>query len=129
MDPNLFYLDWERLSEVMVAIIILAFLIERALAWLFELDLYKRSLSKLKLKPYIALLVSFFICWYWNFDSLSIIFVKDSTTLVGVWITAAIIAGGSKGAIELFKKINVVKEETQNPTQGTTAQNTATQKP
>ena len=36
MDPNLFHLDWERVSEVLVAIVILAFLLERALAVLFE---------------------------------------------------------------------------------------------
>jgi len=36
MDPNLFHLDWERTLEALVGIIVLAFLLERALAPLFE---------------------------------------------------------------------------------------------
>jgi len=36
MDPNLFHLDWERTLEALVAIIVLSFLIERALAMVFE---------------------------------------------------------------------------------------------
>ena len=32
MDPNLFFLDWERTFEVLISIIVLAFLLERALA-------------------------------------------------------------------------------------------------
>jgi hypothetical protein len=31
MDPNLFHLDWERLAEVLAAVVVMAFLIERAL--------------------------------------------------------------------------------------------------
>lgn len=36
MDPNLFHLDWERVGEVLATIVVLAFLLERALAVLFE---------------------------------------------------------------------------------------------
>lgn len=36
MDPNLFHLDWERTIEALVAIIVLAFFVERACALLFE---------------------------------------------------------------------------------------------
>jgi hypothetical protein len=36
MDPNLFHLDWERTLEALVAIIVLAFFVERACALVFE---------------------------------------------------------------------------------------------
>jgi hypothetical protein len=36
MDPNLYHLDWERTLEVLATIIVLAFVVERALSLLFE---------------------------------------------------------------------------------------------
>ena len=111
MDPNLFYLDWARLTEVLVSIIVLAFFVERALNWLFELELYKKSLHKFKIKPYIALAVSYFICYAWKFDALSIVFVQESTGVPGYLITAGIIAGGSKGAIVLFENLKIIKKQ------------------
>lgn len=35
-DPDLFHLDWEHTFEVLAAVFILAFVVERALAPLFE---------------------------------------------------------------------------------------------
>ena len=43
VDPNLFFLDFERVSEVMLTIIVLALLIERALALLFESRLFNHQ--------------------------------------------------------------------------------------
>jgi len=34
--PERFYVDWERLFEVLVALMVVSFLLERALALLFE---------------------------------------------------------------------------------------------
>jgi hypothetical protein len=42
MDPNLFHLDWERTFEALVAIIVLAFFVERACALVFESRWYIR---------------------------------------------------------------------------------------
>lgn len=36
IDPNLFHMDWERTFEVLIVIILLAFIVERALAIIFE---------------------------------------------------------------------------------------------
>mgnify|MGYP006280759889 FL=1 len=36
MDPNLFHIDFEQLMEVLLTIIVLSFLVERALSILFE---------------------------------------------------------------------------------------------
>lgn len=42
VDPNLFHLDWERTFEALVAIIVLAFFVERSCALLFESRWYIR---------------------------------------------------------------------------------------
>ena len=132
VDPNLFYLDFERVSEVLLTILVFALLIERALSIIFESRLFiervdytvKRSGSAVKagdrdgspepiteatprnrgLKEFIALGVSFLVCWKWDFDALSILMPVSHPhmTLVGELITAMVVAGGSKGAHKLF---------------------------
>ena len=132
VDPNLFYLDFERVSEVLLTIIVFALLIERALAVIFESRVFiervdytvKRYGSEMKagardgspapietatprnrgLKEAIALGVSFFVCWQWDFDALSILMPVShpKMTLMGELFSALIVAGGSKGANKLF---------------------------
>ena len=55
------------------------------------------------LKEFIAFAVAFVICWRWDFDAVSMIVLTDETTRVGEAVTAAVIAGGSKGSIKLFR--------------------------
>lgn len=40
MDPNLFRIDWQQTSEVLICIVVLAFIVERALALTFESKIY-----------------------------------------------------------------------------------------
>jgi len=130
MDPNLFHLDYETVAEVLIGIVLLSFLIERALALLFEsrwfisktedgkvlIEIYGLSMDdpeaqkllkqkkKKGLKESISFIVSFAICWILHFDALTIIFTSSAkTNILGYAITGAIIAGGSKAAIKLFK--------------------------
>lgn len=130
MDPNLFHLDLERVGEVLIALVLLSLLIERALALLFESrpfieatedgavvvkmknltpddPSYAKTIKQTKkngLKELISFIVAFAICWWLKFDVLTIIFVSsEETTIIGYLISGAIIAGGSKGAIKLFK--------------------------
>lgn len=105
MDPNLFHLDWERLSEVLAVIVVLAILLERALALVFEHRLFVKRLEESGWKMPIALLVALFVCVWWQFDALSMIILRDKTHPVGYLITAAIVAGGSKGSIKLFRDV------------------------
>ncbi len=119
MDPNLFHLDWERLGEVLIAIIVLSFLIERALAILFESRFFINRYKEKSLKEIIAVIAGAIVCWYWDFDALSMIFLKESVTVFGTIVTGAIIAGGSKASIRLFKDLMGVKslaqKEADNP--------------
>ncbi len=111
MDPNLFYLNWDLLFQVFMTIIILSFVIERALSLVFESKFYVKTLSGKGFKPLFAFLVSFGVSFWVKFDALSILFARDKMHLIGYVITAAIIAGGSKASIALFKNLwNVMSD-------------------
>jgi len=105
MDPNLFHVDWERVFEVLVAIVILAFLLERALAVLFESKWFVDRLQGKNLKELIAFVVGIAVCLFWDFDAVSMIFLKENVTVGGAVITGAIVAGGSKASIKLFRNL------------------------
>ncbi|MBW2063346.1 MAG: hypothetical protein JRJ03_00295 [Deltaproteobacteria bacterium] len=105
MDPNLFHIDWERLFEVLVAIVVASFLVERALALLFESRFFIRHAQGRSLKELIAFIVGAGICWYWDFDAFSMIFLKAKVTALGTIITGAIVAGGSKASLKLFRDV------------------------
>ena len=105
MDPNLFHLDWERTFEVLAAVVVLAMIVERALSLLFEHRRLVKALSETGLKEVIAFAVALVICWQWHFDAVSMIVLTEETTRVGEIVTAAVIAGGSKGSIYLFRDL------------------------
>jgi len=113
MDPNYFFIDWERLGEIMIIIITLAFLLERALSPLFESRFFINRFKDKSLKEVIAVLFGFAVCWIWKFDALSILLTAESTKIFGYLITGAIIAGGSKASIKLFKDLMGIKSAAQ----------------
>jgi hypothetical protein len=113
MDPNLFHLDWERVGEVLVGIVILAFLVERALAVLFESRFFINRFKEKSLKELIAFVVAVIACWYWDFDAVSMIFLREKVTLLGMVITGGVVAGGSKGSIRLFREVMKFKSTAQ----------------
>jgi len=107
MDPNLFHLDWARTTEVLAALVVFSFIIERALSILFESRLWEKGF-KLKhkgFKEWIALIVAWGACWFWDFDAISMIFLKSEISPFGTLLTAAVIAGGSKGSLALFQNV------------------------
>ena len=135
MDPNLFHLNYERLAEVLIAIVFLSLILERALAILFESRLfiertedgkvvadmqgldskkdpeeYEKILKRKKkkgIKELITFIIAVGFCAIAKFDAITIAFVSNETTggdaYLGYVFTGAIIAGGSKGAIKMFK--------------------------
>ncbi len=111
LDPNLFHIDWEQTSEVLICIVVLAFLVERALALIFESQLYIKSLGKYNLKELITLGTCFLIVSLWSLDALSIILHGEKITFIGRFITAAVIAGGSKASLKLFRDVMGVENE------------------
>ena len=102
MDPNLFALDGARLLEVLLLIVVLSFFVERALAIIFEQQLFVDKLSGKGVKEFIAFFVAFGVCYYWDFDALSILMPQEHSRPLGHALTGAVIAGGSKASIKLF---------------------------
>jgi hypothetical protein len=98
-------LDEERLFSLLMTIILLSFLLERALAILFENRWFVERFASRGVKEPITVAVAFTICKIWNFDALSILFSRDASLFSGQLITAAIIAGGSKASIKLFHDV------------------------
>ncbi|NKB45000.1 MAG: hypothetical protein GKS03_12055 [Alphaproteobacteria bacterium] len=105
-------LDFEALFAIMgadlVKLITLAFLIERGLALIFEWSWFiwlKKKFPTLLSGTLISFLVSVFICWFYNFDIIASVMDPRAVTTIGVVITGAIVAGGSKVAIKIVQDL------------------------
>jgi hypothetical protein len=105
MDPNLFHLDWERVFEVLVTIVVLSFLLERALAVLFETRIFIKKVAEKSVKELMAFIAGAVVCILWKFDAFSMVLLQDKVTIFGAVITGAVIAGGSKASIRLFRDL------------------------
>ena len=105
MDPNQFYMDWERVITALSVIVILSFLLERALAPFFESRLFIDRFKQKGRKETIAVILGATICIVWKFDAISVIVLKDEMTIFGEILTGAVIAGGSKASIKLFRDV------------------------
>ncbi len=105
MDPNLFHLDWDRTIEVLAAIVVLSFFVERALALLFEHKWFVARFRNRGLKEPISFLVAFVVCNRWSFDAVSMVILSDRVSLAGILLTAGVVAGGSKASVKLFHDV------------------------
>ena len=105
MDPNLFYINYERTFEVLVTIVVISMIVERTLALLFESRPFIQKTERAPgIKEIISFVVSVTVCIYWQFDALTIIMASgDKMTIPGMILTGGIIAGGTKGSVKLFK--------------------------
>src|SRR5262249_34708862 len=104
-DPNLFHLDWERVGEVLATVVVLAFVLERALSLLFEHRFFLKNFGGKGVKEVIAAVVAVVVCARWNFDAISMIVLTDRTTFLGELLTGMVIAGGSKASLKLFHDV------------------------
>lgn len=114
MTTDLFHIDYERLTEVLITIVVLSFLLERALSVIFENRMFIRWVDgppdkpkpKKSIKEIIAAGACVTFCWWQDFDAVSIILQSsEKATFWGVVITGLIIAGGSKASIGLFRDL------------------------
>jgi hypothetical protein len=132
MTPELFHIDYGRLLETLVGIVVFSFLVERALAVVFESRIFidwseasparklKRkdesgetrvveipaSPKKRGIRELISVIVSVGFCLFIKFDAITIILQshKEMTT-AGMVFTGFIISGGSKASIALFQNV------------------------
>ena len=101
--------QYEAVLGALALLVILAMLLERALAVIFEWSVLRDWLKEKRLRVPIALVASYTICVWGQFDVFSVVFAKaggySGAFSFGTFATAAVIAGGSKGAILLFQGV------------------------
>jgi hypothetical protein len=99
-------------SSVLFQIVMAAFIVERALALIFEWDVWdflvKHAPWLSGAKEVIAFGTSYIICQTANFDALKTLF-NSNPSEIGRVITALVIAGGSKGAMKLMQDVWKIK--------------------
>jgi len=117
MDPTFFEINWSRTIEALTMIVILAFIVERVLTLVFDTKRYEKHVASFHIKPLVAFALSFLVCYVWEFDALSIILIKQEMNLYGYLLTAGVISGGSKGALELLRNIKMLQKQSVNPPQ------------
>jgi hypothetical protein len=105
MNPATFHLDWERTFEVMATLVVLAFMLERALSLLFENRRFLAKCDDKGVKELIAYGSALVVCWVWAIDAVSTVLGTTAAAPVGYFISAGIIAGGSKASLRLFHDI------------------------
>lgn len=89
----------------LATLVIMAFLLERALALVFDHDWFRKIPECSRYKPIIAFAVSWIVCWFYSFDVLAALLEPEGVTWVGTLITAGILAGGSAAAVQLVQQI------------------------
>lgn len=106
--------EFFKVLASLAKLVVLAMLLERALVLLFDYRWYKEKLDGYGFKVPISFLTSWAICGYYGFDVLSALFEPDKPTAMGMFLTAAIVAGGSAGAITLFQGVFKFSKEAQD---------------
>lgn len=92
--------NFNVVAEVFVVVAALAVFIERALSLVYE---HRLMIGKLDgKKEVIAFAVAVFLCWFYQVDALAAMFGKPLSA-VGIGVTAAVVAGGAKGSVRLFR--------------------------
>jgi hypothetical protein len=109
MPPAEFKVGFEGVFETMLAIVVLSFFLERALALLFEWRPFVKKFEGKAIKTPIALSIAILICFHWKFDAVGAVFSSVEPSVGGAVLTAAVIAGGSKASIKLFRNVLDVK--------------------
>jgi len=97
--------DFFRILTALTKLVVLAMLLERALVLLFDYRWFREKIGSLGFKSPIAFVVSWAVCGFYKFDVLGALFEGNKTSSMGIFVTAAIVAGGSAGAITLFQGV------------------------
>ena len=104
--------EWDLVTQALIKVVILAFLVERALAVVFDMEKVEPFLKRKDLKPTIAIVVSVLACFLLKIDAISPLgdkgaFLANDSAVkwLGYLLTGLVVAGGSVGAIKLFQDI------------------------
>lgn len=99
--------EFLALVVVLLKLVFFSMVLERALVILFEYRWYVKFLSNRGLKVPITYIVSWLVCDQLRFDVFAAIFNPQdpASSDLGIFLTAAVLAGGSAGAITLFQGV------------------------
>src|SRR5688572_14197699 len=94
---------YQTVLGAIALVIVLSLVLERALSVPFEWGVWDKWLEAKKLRAPIALIVAWLVCVHMQFDMLQYLTKAEKSWVgpfsIGTLLTAAVIAGGSKGAI------------------------------
>lgn len=93
--------DWNIVGSVFGVLVLLSLIIERGLSLVFEHKSIGSSFTGKK--ELVAFLLALLICLNYDIDILQALLDQTGqSTFLGMVLTAATIAGGSKGSMKLF---------------------------
>lgn len=89
----------------LLTLVVLSFLLERALALIFDHEWFRLIPNNNRYKPIIAFAAAWLVCWYYSFDVLAALLEPEGITWLGILITAGILSGGSAVVVQLVQQI------------------------
>jgi hypothetical protein len=115
-------IDSSAIFDAIMFLTMMALILERSLALIFEQKHISKMLSGKGIKEILAFCLCFFVCKEWSIDVISMMLKMEPGKTLGFIITAAAIAGGSKASIKLFQDVigigkmrkEIVSNEQQN---------------
>lgn len=107
-------MSFDAVVGVLATLVLVATIVERMLAFVFEHDWFVRLTTRLDaantrvskwpgLKGVLALAASLGISFGYDFDIFKVLFPENSNEVTGKLITGFVIAGGSAGALAIFQ--------------------------
>ena len=105
MDLNLVHLDWERIVEVLAAVVVLSFVIERALAVIFEQKLFLKHFDGKSVKELIAVVVSVVGACELELRCNQHDFAHRPHHVLCELLTGMVVADGSQASLKLFHDV------------------------
>ena len=91
---------------VLARLVIFSLFLERALYFFFDYRIWREWLEGRGIRAPASFFAAWTACWYWEFDAIyPVLDPSAGPTNFGVAITAAIVAGGSQGAMVLFQDV------------------------
>jgi len=100
--------QWDAVTHALIKVVILSFLIERALAVIFDMERFEPVLNVKDAKAPIAIAVSIAACVTLGIDAIGPLRGRDALTdfrFLGEVLTGLVVAGGSAGAVKLFQDV------------------------
>src|SRR5262245_40101672 len=104
-------MQWDPIIADLLKVVLLAFLIERALAVVFEWNVIEAYMERFDLKPVIAALLSIALCYALKLNAVGALGDENSPLQskqydwLGFVLTGLVVAGGSAGAVKLFQDV------------------------